>query len=314
MKKGTKAAVIAAVTCIAVGCVLIGAGTAAGGISQLREGDFSFVHLDGDDVDLDDVLGSVFWGHVTGIGNGSYDGEKTEKGVEVLSGDFEQEIAYTGSLEKLEVKVGVHILEIREGQKLLLSGKNCDRIQCFVKDGTLYVQDVGKNKKYTRVNDRELVLTVPKGICWEEAEINAALGGVEMDVLTAKKAELDADMGNISISSLIVDSLEIDADMGNVELDDAAVRGLDAEANMGSIEFSGTVDGDIDAKAGMGSIELTLRQDISDFDYEITSDMGSVTLDGEDYSGVNTKMKLNHDSGRTLTADSSMGSIDIYFE
>lgn len=323
MKKGTKGAVIAAVTCIAAGCILMGAGAAAGGGEQLKNGNFRYIHLDGKEAVLDDAIEEVFTGGLTHLENkaqsgfgGRYDGEKEEKGSEVLSGDFEREISYSGALKKLEAKAGVHMLEIREGsgQEIRLSGKNCDRVQCYVKDGELCIQDVGKNKKYTRVNDRKLVLTVPEGICWEEAEIEAAVGGVEMKSLEAEEAELDAGMGSIEIRSLIVKKLDAEADMGSVEVSDAQVGELDVEANMGSIDFSGRVDGDIDAKVNMGSIVLTLEQDITDFDYEISSDMGSVTLDGEEYSGLKAKWREDNGSGRRLTADSSMGSIDICFE
>lgn len=314
MKKGTKAAVIVALVCIAVGGVLIGAGIAAGGKEQLRTGEFDYIHLDRDEEDLEDVI-DFFPLENVNIG-GRYDGEKEEKDTEVLTGDFERDIEYGGSLKKLETKVGVHILEIEEGSGdgIHISGRNCDRIQCYVKNGTLYIRDVGKNKKYTRVNDRELTLTVPADICWDEVEMDAEIGGVEMEFLKAKKVKLDVDMGNIAIHELAADRLEIEVEMGGTQVENAAVGGLDAETDMGSIEFEGIVEGDIEAKASMGSITLTLDQKESDFDYEISADMGSVVVDGEEYSGLSSKKKVDNNAGRRMKVESSMGSIDIYFE
>lgn len=321
MKKGTKAAVITALTCIAAGLILTGAGAAAGGAEQLEQGDFRYIHFDKDDTELADLIGLFPWGRLkraAGIDNvgGSYNGEKEEKGEEVFSGDFEKDIAYSGALRKLETNVGVHILEIEEadGSGIHLSGKNCDRIQCYVKDGTLCIKDVGKNKKYTRVNDRELVLTVPAGIRWDAAEISAAIGGVEIGALAADKVSLEVDMGNITVETLTADKLEVDADMGNVEVSEAQAGRLEAEADMGSFSFDGIVDGDIDAEARMGSITLNLYQSEEDFNYEISAGMGSVTVDGADYSGLSREKRIDNNAGKKMHLNSSMGSIDIYFE
>lgn len=314
MKKGTKAAMITAAACIAAGCVFIGAGTAAGGVEQVKTGEFDLFYPNRDiDADFDGVLDLL---PLKSEDRGRYDGETVTKDIEVLSGDFERSIEYHDSLENLEIKVGVHILEIREGDgpEILLEGTNCDQIQCYVDNGTLYLKDVGKNKKYLRVRDRTLTLTVPAGIRWDDASISAAIGGVEADALDAQKIKLDVDMGNIDIDSLTAERLEIGADMGNVELRNAQAGGLDAEANMGNIEFEGAVNGNVEAEAGMGSITLTLAQREDEFNYEISAGMGSVTLDGADFGGLSHEKKLDNGADRRMKLESSMGSIDIYFE
>lgn len=316
MKRGTGKAVAAALVCIAAGCVFMGIGAAAGGVEQVKTGEFDLVHPDSFS-DLDFDFGGVLdLLPLKSTERGRYDGETATKDIEVLSGDFDRTIEYSGRLEKLEIEVGVHILEIREGggPEILLEGKNCDRVQCYVEKGTLYLKDVGKNKKYVKIRDRELVLTVPEDICWDETQIGAALGGVEADALDAQEIELDANMGNIVIDSLTAERLRIEADMGNVELTNARAGGLEVEANMGNIEFEGIVDGDVEAAASMGSILLELWQQESDFDYKISAGMGGVTLDGADYSGLSHEKKLDNGAGRQMKLESSMGSIDIYFE
>lgn len=325
MKKGTKMSVAVALTCIAAGCVFIGIGAAAGGGRQLKTGEFDLIHLESDELgfDLDDAgfdfirdSAKELFADENADTGGRYDGEKTEDGVEVLSGDFERTIECDGRPEKLEIKVGVHMLEIREGdgQAILLEGKNCDRIQCYVENGTLYLKDVGKNKKYLKVRDRTLTLTVPEGIRWDDARISAAIGGVEADALDAQKMKLDVDMGNIDIDSLTAQRLEVGADMGNVELKNVQAGSLDVEAKMGNIDFEGVVNGNIEAEASMGSITLTLGQEEAEFNYEISAGMGSVTLDGADFGGLSHAKKIDNGADWRMELESSMGSIDIYFE
>lgn len=315
MKKRTRALLAAAVGCIAAGCILMGAGAAAGGYEQLQTGDFEYMRLDEGRAEgwMQRLLQYV---RGNGAGNGVYQGEPEETDVEVLSGDFVREIPYSGSLKRLETKVGVHILEIREGDgdTIRFEGKKCDRVQCYVKNGTLYVKDVGWNKKYKHINGRELVLTVPKGICWESAEMDADIGGVELETLEAKEVELDAEMGSIQIGQLTADFLKAQASMGSVEIQNAQLYGMEAEASMGSVMLSGTVSGDIEAESEMGSIVLALAQKKEDFNYEISAELGSVTLGDEEYSGMSSAKKVDSGAEFRMALNSSMGDIDISFE
>lgn len=300
MKKGIKAAVITALVCIAAGGVLMGAGVAAGGRKQLKEEDlFSLADI-----------------NVKLVSEGSYSGEEEAKGVEVLDGDFDYNVAYSGELRALEIKIGVHGLKIEEGtgKDIRIEGKNCDKIQCYVKEGTLYVKDVGKNKKFMRINDRELVLTVPEGICWEEADIDADLGYVIIGTLDTRTAQLDAEMGSIEIERLTADKTDIEAEKGNIQIGFAQIGKLDVSADMGNVEIIGSVEGNVKAQANMGSIELILDQEEDDFNYEFTAEMGSVVLNGVEYSGVSRKKKIENGAEWKMELDSSMGSIDICFE
>lgn len=316
MKKGIKAAVITAAVCIVAGGVLMGAGAAAGGRRQLKEGDFSYIHVDPEKAVKDQDLRSLISTEAPLESGGSYGGEQEVKGVEVLNGDFDYEVAYSGELRKLEIEIGAHGLEVVEGSgsEIRIKGKNCDRIQCYVKEGTLYVKDVGKNKKYTRINNRELVLTVPEGIYWQEAEIDANLGYVIMGTLEAGEVELNADMGSVEVGKLAADKADLEADMGAIQVQDAQIGRLDASAGMGTITLEGSVQGNVEIEAEMGSVELVLGQAEEDFNYEIYADMGSVTLDGVEYSGMSKEQKINNGSGWKMELDSSMGSIDICFE
>lgn len=316
MKKGIKAAVITAAVCIVAGGVLMGAGVAAGGRRQLKEGDFSYIYMDPEKAVKGQGLLSLINTGMASESRGTYEGEQEVKGVEMLNGDFDYEVAYSGELGKLEIKIGVHGLEIVEGSgnEIRIKGKNCDRIQCYVQEGTLYVKDVGKNKKCTGINGRELVLTVPEGIYWKEAKIDADLGYVTMGTLEAGEAELNADMGSVEVERLVADKADLEANMGLIQVQDAQVGKLDATAGMGTVELEGSVNGDVEIEADMGSVELTLSQAEEDFNYEITADMGSVALNGEEYSGLSREKKINNGARWKMELDSSMGSIDICFE
>lgn len=227
-----------------------------------------------------------------------WDGEGAEEGEEIFSGDFTHTVEWKGSFPAdLEVEIGVHALEIVEGEgdSIVLEGHNADRIQCYVKDGALRIQDVGKNKKVFRSNDRQLVLTVPAGVVWKEAELSAGLSYISAETLSGGDVSLKSDLGSIEIGDLKADELEADVDLG-------------------SIELAGTVNGDVTASTDMGSIILTLAEDPDDFNYEINTDLGSITVGNQDYSGMDREKIVENGSERKMKLDSSMGSIEILWE
>ena len=245
-----------------------------------------------------------------------YDGSEEEAGQEVYNGDFETDIAYTGLLEKLSVEIGVHGMEIKEGagNNVHLEGRNCDRIQCYVKNGTLYVRDVGKKKKFLRTNNRKLTLTVPTGMQWEEASLEADMSYIKTNDILAKKVTLDADMGSVEIKNLTADKVETDADMGGIAVKNMKAGTLSMDADMGSIQLAGIVDGDIYADADMGSIVLRLHQKKTDYNYDITSSMGNVQVGNTSYTSLDKQKVIDNGADKKMELDSSMGSIEIFFK
>lgn len=245
-----------------------------------------------------------------------YTGEEPEPGQEVYNGDFDVDIVYSGALNQLDVEIGIHGLEIVEGTEntVHIQGKNCDRIQCYVKNGKLYVKDVGKNKKYGRTNNRKITLTVPAGIVWSEVELEADMSYIRTENLQAVKALLEADMGSVEIWNLTVEKLTVDAEMGGVAVRKMQTGYLEIDAEMGNVELAGTVNGNIDVDAEMGSVELRLNQKREDFNYELTSSMGGIELGNKSYGGLDRAKYINNGADKKMDLDSSMGSIEISFK
>lgn len=249
--------------------------------------------------------------------NGYYNGAEQNMGQEVFDGDFETDIAFTGMPEAIEVEIGVHGLKLMEGDagKIRLEGRNADRIQCYVENGTLYLKDVGTHKKYEKTNGRELMLTVPAGTEWKTAVLDADMGYVQAETLSAKTAVLKTEMGSIELGKLKADYAEASGEMGNVEVEEAEIKGLKAEAEMGNIVFSGTVKGPVEADSEMGSITLRLRQEQEEFDYRVSSEMGEVKIDGVKYGLADGREKtVDNGADWQMDLETSMGSIEILFE
>lgn len=268
--------------------------------------------------------------------NGYYTGAQIEPDQEIYSGDFTKDMSDQGTITKLEVEIGLHSLVVQEGEGQIVSleAKRADQIQCYVEDGKLYLKEVGRKKIPRRSAKRELILTVPADIRLEEAVMDADMGMIETDRLQAADIALRANMGSIEIEELTADRVVLDSDMGSIEIGELTAaqkaemnggmgsisvnRGtaetLKADTAMGALEWKGTVRGDVTASAGMGSITLSLEQKRTDFNYEISAEMGSVELDGRSYGGFSEDKRIDNGANKKMKLDVSMGNIEIYFK
>lgn len=295
MNKKVKTILIAAAGCIGAGAVLMGIGSAMGGTLELGR-----------------MNASPDWADV-----GDYDGEEPNMEQEVFSGDFETEIVFDEMPEALDAEIGVHGLKITEGDdgRISLKGRNADRIQCYVENGTLYLKNVRQHKKYKKTNGRELTLTVPAGTEWKRAALDADLGYISAETLSAETVVLDAEMGSIELGRLKADTAETSGEMGNVEIAEGTLKGLKAEANMGNIVFAGTIEGAVEADCEMGNVTLKLSQKKEDFQYTIRSEMGEISIGGEKYGAADGREKtVSYGAGWQMDLETSMGSIEILFE
>ena len=243
--------------------------------------------------------------------------EKAESGQEIYTGDFETDIPYSGSLKRLDVEMGLHYLLIEEGEgnTVHLTGKNADQIQCYVKNGTLHLKDVGNGAIFHAADDRRITLTVPAGIVWDKAELCMNLACLEVPQLAAAEAELETEVGSILAGTVNAQKLDADTEMGAIEVQAFTAKKLDISTSMGSVEMAGTVSGNAEVSTEMGSVELTLHQDASSFNYRIENEMGSVSIDGKDYGPVSgKKTEVSNGAQYTLEAEAEMGSVTVRFD
>lgn len=256
MKKGQKAALVIGIVCLVAGGALAFAGVIAGGLSRPEQR------------------------------------QTQEKNP---SGDLDQDVAFVGELKKLKVDVGTYELSILEGTDgIHLSGENCGSIRCSVKDGTLELKSAGEIVTVPKTGGRKLVLTVPEGIVWE-------------------KADLEADAGSISVGTLLADRTTIQASAGKVLVETLETKKLEASAAMGTITVSGSVEGDVELEAAMGNISLSLTQEREAYDYKLHSGMGRIVLGDSRYAGMETETEIRNDSPWKMELESSMGNIELSF-
>lgn len=287
MKNWKKGMIAGSIICIAAGFLFIGIGSSMGGWKNIDQINSRYIHFGGSDTFIGLNLP-----------------ENTKESIEILSRETDspadagndstgEVISFNGkSPEKMEISANTLALKIVPGESdaIILSGSNRDKMNCYIEDNCLYLEE--KNHKPIQKGG-EIVLTVPESMDWKKIEIDAQAAYVALQDFSAEEMEFSAGAGSIEASGLQTKKLILSAEAGAITVTDSEAAELEA-----------------DADAELGNIVLNLSQSEDDFDYEIDSDLGNVEFDGVSMENI---VICNKASGK-MKLDSSMGNIEIYFE
>lgn len=153
-----------------------------------------------------------------------------------------------------------------------------------------------------------LNLYVPEKQYFEFLNLSVEDGNVSLEQTEAKKAALSLEYGNLELGSFTGESLTITSDSGNIAFDSLTCGQLDISAEYGnvtgeSISISDRADlnldsgilnlkhasfKDVEIISEYGEILLELADAVSDYNYDLEAEYGSIKLNGTD-------LKMNED-------------------
>lgn len=175
----------------------------------------------------------------------------------------------------------------------------------------------------------QVVVYLPEDAVLDTVFIQADMGQVRISGWEMEDLTIENDMGEIHLSGQTVDMLNASSSMGKIELDGVSARAMDlssdmgsvvardctvtdalsAESNMGNIELSGALTGALDLVNDMGGIKMSTTAPVTQFSYDLSVDMGALTVDGRKY-----REHAEREGGpHSLSARADMGSVEISF-
>ncbi len=153
----------------------------------------------------------------------------------------------------------------------------------------------------------------------ERAEITSDYGNLDMDNFTGKKLSLSADSGTINLGNVTCDNLEISDEYGNVSADsliiakntvikldsgslkvsklesaqltlsneygnctanEITVKNSNISMESGSLKLQQATLGNTEINSSYGDTTLNLASNVSDYNYDLKAEYGSIKLDG----------------------------------
>lgn len=143
-----------------------------------------------------------------------------------------------------------------------------------------------------------LYITVPSDCVLEELDIEVGAGTLYVESITCGVADIQVGAGEAVMSGF------------------SCANGSDWEVGAGTITADDSrLTGKVDIECGMGSVTLNLDRP-ENYGYEVESAMGSVTIDGEQHSGIAVSHSggtRRESAGTYFDVECGMGSVEIFF-
>lgn len=152
-------------------------------------------------------------------------------------------------------------------------------------------------------------------VACDNLEISDEYGNISADSLViAKNAALKLDSGNLKVSKLECNQLTLSNEYGSCTADEITVNGSNIYMESGSLKLRQATLGNTEINSAYGDTILNLANEVSDYNYDIKAEYGTVTLDGKKI-GANDDGEVYYqkDNGQEndIRISSESGNIEI---
>ncbi|WOO37356.1 DUF4097 family beta strand repeat-containing protein [Anaerocolumna sp. AGMB13020] len=234
-------------------------------------------------------------------------------------------------IKELEINMLAGKLQIREGDSFSIDvSENAEnRIVSEVKDGKWIIReksstsgeagtlsvfgvDIDLDDMERRTDAVEVYITLPEDFVARKIDLSVEAGLIKADMLAADTGRFSIGAGSIIIDELHMESKSTyEVAAGTLKIDDAAIHNVKIECTVGSVDIDGVITGESKISSSMGYIDLDLEGNKEDYDYSINCKLGSLSLNGERYSGVNTQITQKNKAANNMILSCDLGGIDM---
>ncbi|HHV09109.1 MAG TPA: DUF4097 family beta strand repeat protein [Clostridiales bacterium] len=233
------------------------------------------------------------------------------------------------AVESIDLQVGYGKVIIKHGEEFSINATHLveNSLESYVENGTWYIKEdpyvsrgilgldisLGNIRRWNRMYNPEIIITVPEGFKAEAFDINVGAGDVRIDSIDAVQGKLSVDAGRLTADRIRMDKeSEYRVGAGEMVLKDVELNGITLKCDVGHVKVEGILLGENDISCDVGRIELDLEGDVKDYSYDISSDIGNVTINGKSYH--NEKKSIENEAGNSLLLDCSIGNITVDFQ
>lgn len=154
------------------------------------------------------------------------------------------------------------------------------------------------------------------GISLTASEIDLELGAgkITLDGISARDVDLSIGTGNVEIAALEAEYADLEVGAGNLKVNDMEVSELDLEIGAGNANLEGKITEDATIDCGVGNLDLLLIGNENDYDYSLECAVGKINIGNNRFSGLASERYVDHNSGRKITIDCAIGTVNVYFK
>lgn len=308
MKKFAKGCLIAALSMLIIGIIIVAVCIFIGGTTL-----FSYANnkVKADwNISLDDY--PIIWHGKNGITIDEFDND-----YPTHQGDFaDYEVALSSSVTNLDLIIGAGkcIISDSSDDYFHIYSKNAEKYQYYTENHTLYVKGFKSNSYQS--NRNLIYLEIPKNFYFENISIQLGAGDIEADELLAKNnIDIFVGAGHLSAELLVAENkFNAEVGAGDIEIQDGSVKDSDFMIGLGHMTYTGVITNDLSSECGMGNLTLQINDDYENHNYDIELMMGSMIFNGTTHSAVSHTDFIDNDADSTYSLKCGMGNMNINFE
>lgn len=139
-------------------------------------------------------------------------------------------------------------------------------------------------------------------------------GSLEADGLTVQTtADIAMESSNLTFNNASLGSLTFESSFGNVILDKVTIPDMKLVMDSGKIAAHGLTSDKIDITSDFGNVELSLTGTLPEYYYDVTTDFGSITIDGKRL-GSSYNTLFDEQRSKTIKVRCDSGEVTIIQE
>lgn len=195
------------------------------------------------------------------------------------SNQIENQIQYDSLMSSLDIDLKTANLEIKLGDKLLVSTTN-KYVTTYQNNNNIVI----KEKKHSLLSkdNNKVIITVPDNFLLDIVEIDISSGSIKIDKLETKRLNLDLGSGTTKINNLLVtDKTKIDCGSGKFLLNNGNLSNLNLDTGLGDTILNTKIIGNSNIETDIGKLELNLIGSLNDYELTIDKGVGSIKLNNE---------------------------------
>ena len=191
----------------------------------------------------------------------------------------ENQLQYDSLMSSLDIDLKTANLEIKLGDKLLVSTTN-KYVTTYQNENNILVQE--KKHSFLSKDNNKVIITIPDNFLFDIVEIDITSGSLKIDDLNTKRLNLDLGSGTTKINNLLVtDKTKIDCGAGKLHLNNGNLNNLNLDTSLGDTILNTKITGNSNIETNMGKLELNLLGSLNDYELTIDKGIGTIKLNGE---------------------------------
>lgn len=192
-------------------------------------------------------------------------------------------------VKNIVIDINAANLSIKKGESLSIES-NINKLDILEKNGTLKI----KEKRFFGLfyGSAVLTITVPENASFESLSIKMGAGNITAESVNVTKGTV------------------IESGIAKISVNGCSFNNLNLDSGVGGLDFNSKVAGKFEVSTGIGESNITLPGKKSDYSVDVDKGLGSIIVDGEKVSELETK------DGNLckIEVDGGIGNISLNFK